>query len=59
MVFDLLCLVGANPNPDHVKQWTEIEKLVAYDWAIREHLHASDNAVRRRAKPWFVDALSE
>lgn len=59
MVYDLLCLVDADPNPEQVERWTPIELLVAYDWAIREHLRASDNTtVRRRPKPWFVDGAN-
>lgn len=60
LVFDLLCMVSADPLPEQARQWTPIELLVAYDWAIREHLRASDNTtVRRRVKPWFVDGANK
>lgn len=60
MVYTLLAMVGANPSSGQVQQWTPIELLVAYDWAIREHLRASDNTtVRRRPKPWFIDGPTE
>lgn len=59
LVFDLLCMVSADPDYGQVEQWTPIELLVAYDWAIREHLRASDNTtVRRRPKPWFIEPTS-
>jgi hypothetical protein len=60
MVFDLLCIVPADPSVEQMKEWTPIELLIAYDWAIREHLRASDNtSVRRRPKPWFIEAGRE
>lgn len=39
-----------------VLTWTKYERLLAYDWAIRVHLHASDNPVRLRERPSFVTA---
>lgn len=57
LVFDALLLGGVETEREALEAWTEIELLIAYDWAIREHLHASDNAVRRRAKPSFVGRM--
>jgi len=54
LVRDVLSLVGP-PVPDGVVDgWTRFEQLLAYDWAIREYLAASDNRVRRRPRPSFV-----
>lgn len=54
LVRDALALVSVKVADDALAQWTPTELLIAYDWAIREHLRASDNPVRRREKPWFV-----
>jgi len=57
----VLQLVVHNLAPECIcliERWTRIERLVAYDWAMREHLRASDNyMVRRREEPSFVTAL--
>ncbi len=59
MVHDLLCMVSADPDSGQMEQWTPIELLVAYDWAIREHLRAGDStSMRRRPKPWFIDGAN-
>jgi hypothetical protein len=58
VVADILDLVCASVPRPQVNQWTRLEMLAAYDWAMREHLHASDNtAVRRREKPSFIDVI--
>lgn len=55
LVFDALLLAGIEADPKHLDAWTPIELLIAYDFAIREHLRAGDNlSVRRRPKPHFV-----
>ena len=36
---------------------TDEERKLAEDWAAREHLRASDNIVRRRPKPPWLDGL--
>lgn len=37
------------------ERWTRFEQLTAYDWAMRVHLHASDNLIRVRPRPSFID----
>ncbi len=55
LVLDTLGLVGEYPPPiDAIKLWTNLELLIAYDWAMRTHLRAADNHFRLRPKPWFV-----
>lgn len=55
VVADALGLAGIELPVSVVRTWTPIELLVAYDWAIREHLNAGDNrCVRRRPCPSFV-----
>ncbi len=49
-----LALAGVKVRQADVAQWTRLELLLAYDWAMREHLGASDNPVRRRDCPHFV-----
>ena len=58
-VADMLRMAGSIVPRRTVASWTLLERMVAYDWAVREHWHASDNPrIRRRAKPVFVE-LSE
>ena len=54
LVCRVLELVSVKVDPAIAERWTEIELLVAYDWAIRSHLRASDNPTRLREEPWFV-----
>jgi hypothetical protein len=42
------------PTFEAIKTWTPNEMSLAYDWAIREHLAAGDNPVRRRPRPSFI-----
>jgi hypothetical protein len=50
-----LALVLADVPPFVIIQrWAPLELMVAFDWALRERWHASDNLVRRRPCPWFV-----
>jgi hypothetical protein len=52
---DAILLAGGGDVPQAViGQWSPHELAIAFDWAIREHMAASDNAVQRRPKPWFV-----
>lgn len=54
VVVDALGQAGVAADKDIVGQWTRFEMLIAYDWAMRELLVASDNLVRRRDMPWIV-----
>ncbi len=51
---DVLALAGLAVPLERAEAWTVNERAVAYDWAVREHLAASDHQVRRRDKPTFV-----
>jgi hypothetical protein len=52
LVRDILFVVGViSVGPAVIATWTEFERLIVVDWAMREHLHASDNPVRRRPRP--------
>jgi hypothetical protein len=54
---DMLRIAGAEPPPAAaLAGLTEFERMLAYDWAAREHLRASDNLVRRRPRPSFLEA---
>jgi hypothetical protein len=59
MVRDLMGLVGVRIPVETLRAWTRTELIVAFDWAAREHLAASDNPVKRRQKPWFVGVAQE
>lgn len=54
LVSSVLELVSLTIPESITSQWTLNERRVAYDWAMREHIGASDNPVRRRDKPWFI-----
>jgi hypothetical protein len=54
IVSDALSLIGLRPQspPD---TWPQAALDHAYDWAMREHLHASDNLrVLRVARPLWL-----
>jgi hypothetical protein len=52
---DVLGLVSSEVSPVLIQDWSLHERMMAWDWAWREHLRASDNStVRRRQKPWLV-----
>jgi len=53
---DVLGLIGYR-SYDLVSM-TESERVITYDWAIREYLIASDNDVPRRERPSFIEPLS-
>jgi hypothetical protein len=54
VVRDVITLVADPPPLTTIATWTWFELLLAYDWAMREHLRASDNNVRRRDRPTFT-----
>lgn len=55
VIMSVLSLVAAEiedyPAREAVRSWTEMERLVVYDWAWRVHLKASDNPVHMRPRP--------
>ena len=54
VVADTLHLVCRCVSLDVIRHWTRLELALAYDWAIREHLHAAGNLIRRRDRPSFT-----
>lgn len=55
MLRDMLGLVSLDVPEAIIARWTENERRLAYDYAVRVHLHASDNnSVRVRVIPWFI-----
>jgi hypothetical protein len=59
VLVDLLGLVmEAVPESRALRALTHLERLLVYDWAIREVLRASDNAtVRARPAPRILELL--
>ncbi len=53
-VFRLVVHDATLPQPGDIETWTPLECALAYDWAMREHLHASDNIIHRRPRPTFT-----
>lgn len=58
-VINALLLAGISLRTYQVQPWTHLERLIAYDWAMREHLSASDNPVHLRDKPHFVTVAEQ
>lgn len=40
---------------EEIGRWTDTERQLAQDWAIREHLAADGTTILRRPRPSFVD----
>ena len=53
-VEDAISLVHDMPPRTNPDEWTELERLIAWDWAMREYLRASDHAIKRRPRPSFI-----
>lgn len=51
LVLDILGLVGEHLAGGQVAVWTELERMVAVDWALRVHYSASDNPTQQRPRP--------
>lgn len=54
MLRNVLSLVGQWDPAQDLTNLTPIERMVGYDWAMREHLSASDNPIERRDCPSFL-----
>lgn len=63
VVYDAVALVLSSIVPVDqgymaILRWTRFERAIVFDWALREHAHASDNlTTRRRPRPWLVEVL--
>lgn len=56
MVQDVLSLIDEVPPPrSGLEHLTPLELAMIYDYAMREHLTASDNRMQRRRKPGVLD----
>lgn len=58
-VRDVLAMAGVNLPLSALEPLTKYELVLAYDWAFRIYLQASDAIVRTRLKPAFLDMLEE
>lgn len=54
VLHDMLLLVGVKVPARELEQLSPMEGLVVTDWAIREHLRASDNTLWHRPKPYVL-----
>lgn len=54
-----LALADCRPGVIEVQKWSTFERLLAYDWAMREHLSASDSFKGRRPRPHFLSCPYE
>lgn len=56
--FCVLLLTDVEPDLATIKAWTPNQRAIAVEWAMREHLLASDNDdVRRIKEPRHVGKL--
>jgi hypothetical protein len=51
---DVLSLAGVFPGTGVLSTWTYSQRVDAYDWAVREHLNASDTGIARVPRPAFI-----
>jgi hypothetical protein len=55
VVRDLLLLVSVEVAAEIIRGWSDLQREIAGDWALRSHLRASDNnTVRVPEKPDFI-----
>lgn len=50
----VLQLVSVDVTVSTAERWTKLERLIVFDWAMREHMAASDQPVKRRERPSFL-----
>ena len=56
-LYNVIGLVDQYPPPvAYIERWSQMERILVYDWAMREHLRASDNIIRRRDRPVLLDS---
>jgi hypothetical protein len=56
-LYNVISLVDQAPPPvAYIERWSPMERILVYDWAMREHLKASDNIIRRRDRPVLLDS---
>jgi hypothetical protein len=58
LLVDVLGLVGVAVTAEAVAAWSYLERVLVYDWAMREHLGAADNPVRRRERPALLPRVA-
>lgn len=51
---DALLVAGIDIPDNDLTAWTAIEATIAYDWAMRTHLAASDNRIKTYPMPQFI-----
>lgn len=54
IVQDALLLAGCDIALKTILKWNMMQWSVAYDWAMRVHLRASDNIIRVPNRPKFL-----
>jgi hypothetical protein len=56
-LYNVISLVDQYPPPvSYIDRWSQMERILVYDWAMREHLRASDNIIKRRDRPVLLDS---
>jgi hypothetical protein len=66
LALDAMLLVEGGYSAEYVSKvmsflemLTKLELQVIYDWAMREHLRASDNNIRRRERPGLLKLIDK
>lgn len=54
-----LLLVNETVPAYRIQGWSPMERMLVFDWAMREHLNASDSQISRRPKPAIVQLSRE
>jgi hypothetical protein len=53
---DVLSLVDEGDTTLPLDKLSPMERLMLYDWAMREHIKAGDGDIRRRSRPFLLTA---
>lgn len=56
VLVDILSLVDVTVTEEEVSTWTDLQCLLAENWASKYYLRASDNLVKVPNRPKFLDS---
>ena len=59
-VIESVLLLVNEKVPHHlIAGWSPMERMMVFDWAMREHLNAADSQIWRRPKPAIIELSRE
>lgn len=59
MTRDMLLLASRFARIETIRSWPPVQQAQAFEWAAREHIHASDNPSKRLPMPAWVAVLPQ